>query len=103
LNHTALVGYTFPEDLLPRTMEVMLDSDLLHERNRHRYDITLKLLEQAGIYYHVLKGEGDNALSQMMSLVFFGDYVSYYLAMLNQEDPTAIHSIDFLKNSLANR
>jgi glucose/mannose-6-phosphate isomerase len=103
LNHNAVVGYRFPEDLLPKTMVVMLDSDLLHDRIRLRYDITKKLLEQAGIQYQVLKGEGHSALSQMMSLVLFGDYVSYYLAMLNQADPTEIKAIDLLKNSLANQ
>ncbi len=102
LNHNAVVGYHFPEDLLSKTMVVMLDSDLLHERVRLRYAITKKLLENAGIQYQVLKGEGKSALSQMMSLVLFGDYVSYYLAMLNQTNPTEIKAIDFLKNSLAN-
>jgi hypothetical protein len=36
-------------------------------------------------------------------LVLFGDYVSYYLAMLNQVDPTVIPSILFLKDNLARR
>jgi hypothetical protein len=36
-------------------------------------------------------------------LVFIGDYVSYYLAMLNGVDPTQIKSINFLKTSLAKR
>jgi glucose/mannose-6-phosphate isomerase len=101
LNHNAIVGYRFPEELVPQTMVVLLDSDLLHERIRLRYNITLKILEQAGIYSQVLKGEGVGALSQMMSLVLLGDYVSYYLAILNQEDPTAIRPIEFLKKSLA--
>jgi glucose/mannose-6-phosphate isomerase len=101
LNHNAVVGYVFPEDLMPKTMIIMLDSDLLHERIRLRYEITQTLLDRAGIQYLVLKGQGKSALSQMISLTLFGDYVSYYLAVLNQTDPTEIKSIDFLKNSLA--
>jgi glucose/mannose-6-phosphate isomerase len=45
-------------------------------------------------------GEGSSALSQMMSLVLFGDYASYYLAMLNEIDPTPVKSIAFLKDQL---
>lgn len=101
LNHNAVVGYSFPEELVHQTMVVLLDSDLIHERNRLRYNVTQSLLEQAGIYYQVLRGEGDSALSQMMTLILFGDYVSYYLALLSQADPTPVKPIDFLKDKLA--
>lgn len=103
LNHNSIVGYSFPEELVRQAMVVMLDSDLLHERIRLRYGITQQLLDLAGIYYQVVKGEGQSPLSQMMTLVLLGDYVSYYLAVLNQVNPTSIQAIDFLKNSLANR
>jgi glucose/mannose-6-phosphate isomerase len=103
LNHNAIVGYEMPEQTVRRLMVVMLDSNLLHERIRVRYGLTQQLLTQAGIDYHVLKGEGTNALGQMITLILFGDYVSYYLAMLNRQDPTVIKAIDFLKKSLSNR
>ena len=101
LNHNSVVGYSYPEEMVRQAMVVILYSDLLHERLRLRYQITRELLDQAGIYYQVLNGEGDGAMSQMMTLVLFGDYVSYYLAMLNQVDPTPVRPIDYLKNRLA--
>jgi glucose/mannose-6-phosphate isomerase len=101
LNHNAVVGYRFPEELLSHTCVVMLDSDLLHKRIRLRYEITRTLLDKANISYQILQGYGHSALAQMMSLILFGDYVSYYLAILNQADPTEVKAIDFLKNSLA--
>ena len=61
LNHNAIVGYSFPEELTRQTMVVMLDSDLLHERIRLRYSITQQLLDQAGIYYQIINGEGVSA------------------------------------------
>jgi hypothetical protein len=36
----------------------------------------------------------------MMSLVLFGDYISYYLAMLNGIDPSLVKAIDYLKEQL---
>ena len=37
----------------------------------------------------------------MVSLIALGDYVSYYLALLNGADPTEIEPIDYLKDALA--
>jgi glucose/mannose-6-phosphate isomerase len=101
LNHNAIVGYHFPEEVLRRTTVILLDSEYLHERVRLRYTITQQLLEKADIAFEIVKGEGTSALSQMLSLIFLGDYVSYYLALLNNTNPTTITEIEFLKNSLA--
>jgi glucose/mannose-6-phosphate isomerase len=101
LNHNAVVGYKLPAEITRQTTVVMLDSDFLPERVRLRYRITGQLLEQAGIDYQVINGVGAGALSQMLYLVLLGDYVSYYLAMLNNVDPSPVKAIDFLKKNLA--
>ena len=49
----------------------------------------------------LIEGFGESPLSQMMSLVLLGDYVSYYLAILNRIDPTPVEAIDFLKSRLS--
>lgn len=36
-----------------------------------------------------------------MRLVLFGDYFSYYLAILNKIDPSPVKAIDYLKEQLA--
>jgi glucose/mannose-6-phosphate isomerase len=36
----------------------------------------------------------------MLSLVLVGDWVSYYLAVLNEVNPASIEVIDYLKRSL---
>ncbi len=102
LNHNSIMGYQLPEWIKLCTV-VMLDSDLLHQRIRLRYEITQTLLKQAGIPFQVIKAEGTSQLSHILNLVFLGDYVSYYLAMLNGIDPTHIKSINFLKNTLAEK
>ena len=37
----------------------------------------------------------------MMSLVLFGDYTSYYLAILYRIDPSPVKANDYLKEQLA--
>jgi glucose/mannose-6-phosphate isomerase len=59
------------------------------------------MLSQAKVNHETIDARGESALSQMMSLVFFGDWVSYYLAVLNETDPSPVKVIDFLKKRLA--
>jgi glucose/mannose-6-phosphate isomerase len=47
-----------------------------------------------------LEVEGDAGLGEMLWAIHFGDYVSYYLAMLNGVDPTPVAAIDSLKGAL---
>jgi len=101
LNHNAVVGYQFPPELAGKTMVVLLRSDLLPQRIKLRYQVTGELLDRAKVSYQLVDGEGASRLSQMMSLVLWGDYASYYLAMLNKIDPTPVKNIAYLKEKLA--
>ncbi len=101
LNHNAVVGYQFPQELARKIVVVLLRSAHLSERLELRYRVTCQLLDQAGVDYRFVDGEGASPLSQMMSLVLFGDYTSCYLAILNKVDPTPAKAIDYLKEQLA--
>ena len=103
LNHNAVVGYKFPNELIPYLSVVMLRSNHLSERNIERYKITAELLIKAGAKVAFADGRGISPLAQMMSLVLLGDYVSYYLAALNGTDPTPVDNINYLKQRLADR
>ncbi|MQY76867.1 MAG: hypothetical protein GH155_04480 [Spirochaeta sp.] len=45
--------------------------------------------------------EGDELLSRIFSLIYIGDFVSFYLAILNGIDPTPVDKITYLKKKLA--
>lgn len=100
LNHNAVVGYQFPLKLAANIVVIMLQSNHLPPPIIRRYRITSEILKKANISFHLMDGLGENLLAQMMSLVLFGDYVSYYLAILNKTDPTPVETIDFLKGEL---
>ncbi len=101
LDHNAVVGYQFPKELAAGIVVVMLRSTSFAERIKLRYQITCQLLERAGVSYQIVNGQGKQPLSQIMSLVLFGDYTSSYLAMLYKTNPTPVKAIDFLKKKLA--
>lgn len=100
LNHNAVLGYQFPGDLKCLYV-VQLDSPLLSKRVRARYAVTRELLTREGVSFTTLTTEGDGRLAQMLGAIVLGDFVSYYLAMLYEVDPTPVTAIDFLKAQLA--
>jgi len=99
LNHNAIVGYEFPAEM--KVLVVLLRSPKFDPRIRLRYQVTCELLAQRNISYEIIDAEGESPLSQMLSLILFGDYVSYYLALLYQTDPTPVTAIDYLKQRLS--
>ena len=101
LNHNAVVGYQFPPELADKIMVVLLRSTSLQRRIQLRYQITCQLLDRAKVGYQFVDGVGTSPLSQMMSLVLFGDYTSYYLAILHKIDPSPVEAIAYLKEQLA--
>ncbi len=100
LNHNAVVGYRFPAWLGERAFAVLLRSPSLHHRTLMRYQITSEILADAGVACEFVDAQGESSLSQMMSVLLLGDYVSYYLAMLNHIDPSPVEVIAYLKERL---
>jgi glucose/mannose-6-phosphate isomerase len=101
MNHNALAGVEFPSDLAEKIAVVMLTSSLDHPRTRVRFQITQEVLSQRGVACESVEARGSNRLAQMLSSIHFGDYVSFYLAMLYDVDPTSLKVVDYLKRRLA--
>jgi len=101
LNHNAVVGYEFPPEYAGKIVVVFLRSNLLHPRTLVRYEVTQQLLQRAGVRYEVVEARGEGRLSQVLTTVHYGDFVSYYLALLYDVDPTPVSTINFLKEQLA--
>ena len=101
LGHNAVEGYALPRQVKEQAFVVLLHSYLLHQRISLRYQVIEEMLAQNGTLYNQLEGTGDTPLAHLLSTVMLGDYVSYYLAMLNQVDPAPMPAIDHLKERLA--
>lgn len=100
LNHNSVLGYQFPAGLSSKMFVILLRSSYLHPRVLARYQITRELLEEVGVEHQSVEPEGASHLSQIMSLLYLGDYVSYFLALLNNTDPLPTGAIDHLKNRM---
>ena len=101
LNHNAVCGYEQPEAARDLVMVVFLKAEGLDLRLAARYEVTQRLLDRRGIAHTTVAGRGESPLAQVLTTVVFGDWVSYYAALLNGVDPAPVPAIDFIKAELA--
>ena len=101
LNHNAVVGFPHPERAGELLSIVFLRSARDSDRIALRFEVTGELLRRAGVPFEDLRFDGANALSEALRVIYFGDHVSYYLALENAADPTPVESINYLKDRLA--
>jgi glucose/mannose-6-phosphate isomerase len=99
-DHNAICG-TLPDQVAGKTFVVFLASTLDHPRTQLRHAITRQVFLASGVNADVVAARGESALAQMLSTIHYGDYVSGYLGLLNEVDPTAIAGIVELKARLA--
>jgi len=102
MTHMELVGWGEQQDLNWQLGVVFLQDREDHPRNQLRIKLCKQVIgPRAGDMLEV-DSQGDSLLARMFSLLYLGDYVSYYLALLNRVDPTPIKAIDFIKRNLGN-
>lgn len=101
VHHNSVIGYSLPTEVKRRSSFILLQPATLHPRTRRRYRVTRELLDNESIPYMTVEGRGDSPLSQMLSAILLGDYISYYLALLEGVDPSPVPTIDLIKSKLS--
>lgn len=99
-DHNTLAGVVNPEEVLSKTIVLFLQAESNHPRNQRRIELTKKNFMIEGINTVLIKAKGDTRLAQMWTLIQFGDYTAYYLAMAYDVDPTPVAAIENLKREL---
>nr|BCX00824.1 MAG: phosphate starvation-inducible protein PsiE [Bacteroidota bacterium] len=100
MNHNEIVGWENLPELLRQTAVIFLHDAEDHPRVHLRMRITRTLLQPYTDSIHDIYSEGQSRLSRMFSLIYLGDWTSYYLALLYAVDPTPVSKIEFLKKEL---
>jgi len=96
MNHNEIAGY---KGMDRKFVAVLLRDKKDNERVRKRMDICKELMEQRSNVEEV-KIKGESLLARMISGIYLGDFVSYYLAMWNRVDPTPVEIIEDMKKKL---
>lgn len=100
LHHNLVEGLAFPKVGKQNLFFILFESKLYHPRNQIRYKITHQILTKNKIKYSSYQLTATSKFGQSLETLIFGSYVSFYLAMLNNINPTSIPWIDYLKVQL---
>jgi glucose/mannose-6-phosphate isomerase len=101
LHHNTVEAFPYPAELAEKGVVLLLTSRLYHPRNILRFQATEEMLDRYGIPHWSTEARGRSPLSQALSTIHFGDYVSLYLAALRGVDPSSVETINYLKERLA--
>jgi len=98
LNHKATEGILHPKD----TCHVlMLESNFEYERNIVRQNVTSEIFTKHKVAVERIKFlEARDRISEILLFVMFGEFISYYLAILNHENAGINDMVDLLKERL---
>jgi len=100
MNHNELVGWKLNEDILKKIVVIYLRDDEDNERIKLRMDITSGIIGKYSDNVINISSDAKGKLERIFDLVYLGDWVSFYLAILNGVDPTPVDIISFLKKKL---
>ncbi|MDD5164124.1 MAG: bifunctional phosphoglucose/phosphomannose isomerase [Patescibacteria group bacterium] len=99
------IFHNFIESRLPLRMEddliyLFLD-DLNQDKEIKKSLISFQdLLDKKRNYKETISPFGENYFTQFLSFILISDWLSFYLAILNQSDPTPVENINWLKKQL---
>lgn len=101
LDHNEIVGYEIENKINRQVKIIYLQDKEGLSRVEQRREITRKIIEDKVTEFIVCPTKGKGKMARMFSLIFLGDLASYYLAILNQVDPSPVACIEDLKKELA--
>jgi len=100
LNHNEIEAFE-PFSRTPKNLVlIMLKDERDHARVKKRMNITRDIIKKKGVKVIEVNSSGRGLLARMFSVIYIGDWMSFYLAIMNKVDPTPVHRISYLKRRL---
>jgi len=100
INHHLMEGLVFPDNLKNNLAFVFFESFLNETRIQKRFALTKEVAKQKGISVLSYNLQEKTKLGQAFELLVLGSYVSFYLAMLYNINPTPIPMVDWFKKKM---
>lgn len=101
MNHNEIMAWQYPPSLLKKIEVVFFMDREQHPRITKRVDILAPGIEKKASGVTKIFTRGEKLLAKIFSLVYIGDFISFYLAILNKVDPTPVDTIYYLKERLS--
>ncbi len=101
MNHNEIMAWNHPDFIVRNSIVFFFHDVKDNPRVKLRMDLTCRILEVKSIKIQKITSNGNSPAERIFSLVILGDWVSFYLAILNGMDPTEINEISYLKKELS--
>lgn len=99
LNHHLLEGFKNPPD--KKLKVLFISSALYSEKLSKRLALTKDIAIKNNVNWVEFKPQGGDKVSQVLEVLSFGAYLSFYLAILYGQDPSLIPWVDYFKEQLS--
>ena len=73
----------------------------MNERNKERQKIVMDMFDKIGLDQFKLEVIGNNFEERFLLLIHYGDWLSYWCAILHKTDPSPVNNIKILKDKLS--
>ncbi len=101
LNHNEIIAWEkYDEKFFPAVLVQIIDQDD-HPRNKLRFDITREILNEVKVEILRIQSNQEKFYLRIFDLIYFVDWVSFFLAVTRKVDPTPIKNINALKEALS--
>jgi glucose/mannose-6-phosphate isomerase len=101
LRHNEVVGWDSPPSLGQDIWVVLLRDSQELAKIAREIEVTKAFLQERAAGVTEVWAQGSSRLARLFSLLYTGDFTSYYLALLRRVDPSPVQAIDLLKARLA--
>ena len=98
-NHNEMLGWTEQPIQKPYAV-IEFKSSLEHPRIQKRFEVTDRILSGKRPNPIIIEPKGETILEQLLYSIALGDFVSIYLALLNNLNPTPVDLIEKFKKLL---
>lgn len=100
LNHFAMEGLANPAGNGKYLVFLFLDSELYHPRIEKRAQLTKEIVKKDGIETLECRLTGETKLDQAFEMLQLGSWITFYLGILNQVNPSEVKWVDWFKKQL---
>ena len=101
LLHNSVESFPGGPEIRQRTTALLLKPHQTTPGLQRRYTVLGEMLDQSGIENRMFTGVQGGPLTQSLPMIVLGDYVSYYLGLLNGINPSETPSINLSKERMS--
>lgn len=98
-NHHLLEGLKNPEDR--KLVALMIESDFYPAKIKKRVELTKDVVGKNNMEVVTFAPDGKEKLTQVLEVLMYGGYLTFYLGILYKQDPSLIPWVDYFKEKLA--